>query len=57
MLDRIISEPTPKPSHLNAQVPPEIDLILARAMAKNPHDRYQDASEMAAALRRYKATA
>jgi len=32
-------------------------VIVARALAKNPLDRYQDAGEMAAALRNYKTLA
>ena len=38
------------PSRLNPEVPPVFNLIIAKAMAKNPQDRYQDAREMAADL-------
>ena len=55
LLGRIISEPTPKPSEINARVPPGFNAILARAMAKDPQARYQDAGEMAAALRNFQA--
>jgi len=54
LLSRIISDPTPKPSQLNPAVAAGFDVIVARALAKNPLDRYQDAGEMAAALRNYK---
>jgi serine/threonine protein kinase len=38
------------PSQFNQAVPPELDAILLKALARNPDDRYQDASEMADAL-------
>jgi serine/threonine-protein kinase len=39
---------TPAPaSRINPAVPPLLDLVLARAMQKNPAARYQDAREMA----------
>ncbi len=34
-----------------AGVPPEVDAVLARALAKNPADRYANAGELAAAVR------
>ncbi len=54
LLDRIIREPALKPSQLNRYVPPELDAIVGRALAKNPEDRYQDAAEVAAAVRSIK---
>ncbi len=57
LLARIISEPAQKPSQLNARVPPGFDVIVARALTKNPQDRYQDAAELAAALRSYQTLA
>lgn len=40
----------PPPSQLNPQVPAAMDAVVARAMAKRPSDRYQDAGEMRQAL-------
>jgi eukaryotic-like serine/threonine-protein kinase len=38
---------TPKPpSELRHGIPPELDQIVLRALAKNPEDRYQSAEEM-----------
>jgi eukaryotic-like serine/threonine-protein kinase len=38
---------TPKPpSQLRKDIPPELDMIVLRALAKNPDDRYQSADEM-----------
>lgn len=51
LLDRIVREPAFKPSQLNPQVPAGFDAIVARALAKNPQDRYQNAAQFAQALR------
>ncbi len=34
------------PSALRPDVPPELDMVVMRALAKNPDDRYQSADEM-----------
>ena len=57
LLDRIVRQPALKPSQLNPQVPAEFDAIVARALAKNPQDRYQDSAKFAEALRSVKAPA
>ncbi len=38
------------PSHINRQVPPMLDLLVARALEKDPEARYQDAHQLAADL-------
>jgi serine/threonine-protein kinase len=38
------------PSELNAQVPPELDRIILKALAKNPAERFSSAAEFLAAL-------
>jgi len=40
------------PSRLNPEVPEMLDLVVAKALEKAPQDRYQDAGELAADLRR-----
>ncbi len=45
------TRPAP-PSHLNPAVPPVVDLIVAKALEKDPAARYADAAELAADLRR-----
>ncbi len=43
-------QPVP-PSYINRQVPPMLDLVLAKALEKNPDARYQDAHQLANDLR------
>ena len=43
--------PPPQPSISTADVPAAFDAVIAKGMAKNPDDRYQTASELAAAAR------
>ena len=43
-------DPAP-PSTLNPEVPPAMDEVMARAMAKNPNERYATAREFGLALR------
>ncbi len=40
-----------KPSDINPRVPPEVDELTLKALEKRPEDRYQDAGEMAEAVR------
>jgi eukaryotic-like serine/threonine-protein kinase len=40
------------PSHIDPEVPPWADAIVLRAMAKDPRDRYQSATEMRADIQR-----
>jgi len=43
-LKHVQEEPVP-PSHINPQVPPGLDQVVARALAKDPSRRYQSAAE------------
>jgi len=46
-----LSAPTPSLRALRPELPPAVDQVMAKAMAKSPGDRYQTCSEFAAALR------
>lgn len=43
----IMNGPIPPPSKLRADVPPQLDRIVARALARSPSERYPTAEEMA----------
>jgi eukaryotic-like serine/threonine-protein kinase len=47
---RHLNDPVPSLRERRADVPPEIDAIVARAMAKNPGDRFPSMAAMEAAL-------
>src|SRR5690242_5751332 len=49
---KIIQDEPPTPSSLNVGVPREYDRIVAKALAKNPDDRFSTAKEFAVALKR-----
>jgi beta-lactam-binding protein with PASTA domain/tRNA A-37 threonylcarbamoyl transferase component Bud32 len=47
-----VSASAPPPSAINADVPPELDAVVTRALEKDPAFRYQSADEMRADLLR-----
>lgn len=47
----IVTRQPPRPSKLREDVPPELDRIVLKALAKNREQRYQSAGEMLADLR------
>ena len=51
VLKSIIEASPDPPSVYRPDIPPELEAIIRRAMAKLPEDRYQSAKEMEAALR------
>jgi beta-lactam-binding protein with PASTA domain len=56
-LRRRATEPPRRPSDVDGRVPAEIDEVVLRACAVDPADRFDDASDMAHALRRAEARA
>lgn len=48
---RVIRDDPPRPSSLNPGLPPELDHITTKALAKNPDGRYQSAEELLEDLR------
>jgi beta-lactam-binding protein with PASTA domain len=49
---RHLSDTPRPPSLLRPEIPPDLDMIVLRALAKNPEDRFQTAEEMDAELER-----
>ena len=49
---QILAKPTPLVSAVNGSVPPIVDAIVAKAMAKEPSERYLSAAQMAEDLGR-----
>jgi serine/threonine protein kinase len=54
IFDAILNREPPTARELNANVPPELDEIVAKALAKDRDDRYQTAGELRAELERIK---
>jgi beta-lactam-binding protein with PASTA domain/predicted Ser/Thr protein kinase len=50
-----LNEPPRPPSTLRPEIPPELDQIVLRALAKDAHERYQSAEEFSADLDRVEA--
>ena len=50
VFDTILNREPPPPSSVNPLAPPQLDRIVARAIAKQPSDRYQTAEELSADL-------
>jgi serine/threonine protein kinase len=44
--------PPPRPSHINADIPHDIEELVLKALAKKPEERYQDAKEFSNAYKR-----
>jgi serine/threonine-protein kinase len=51
VIHQIVGHNPAPPSTLNSDVPPAMDEVMARAMAKNPDERYATAREFGLALR------
>ena len=45
-----VSEPPRRPSELNPRVPPALDAVVLKALAKDPENRFQSANEFLRAL-------
>ena len=50
LLERQLREPLPRIGDLRTELPPAVDEVLARATAKDPGARFEDAGSMAAAI-------
>ena len=51
LMFKVANMPETPPTHLVSDLPPVVDLIVARALKKRADDRYQSAAEMAKDLR------
>jgi hypothetical protein len=50
ILSKHISDPVPSIKNIRPDLSPAIEFVVKKALAKNPRDRYQNATEMAADL-------
>src|SRR5438105_2381961 len=50
LLEQLRTEDPPSPSEIDPTIPPELTVIVQRAMRKNPAERYRDLEEMRAEL-------
>ena len=46
----VMNEPIPRPSEERADVPPQLDAIVARALARTPGERFETVEDLRAAL-------
>jgi hypothetical protein len=44
-------QPPPAPRSINPEIPPAVEAVILKALAKKPEERYQTAAELLAALR------
>jgi serine/threonine-protein kinase len=56
LMHQIVHAAPPAPTAVNPRLPPMIDRVVARALAKDPEARYRDARELAADLRACRAS-
>ena len=57
VINRVLNESIPIPSHTHADIDPRLDEIVRRAVEKEPDARYADASDMKTALDRIRVLA
>src|SRR4051794_31913167 len=46
-LRKVVAGPLPRPSAINPEVPPALDAVVLRALARDPSHRYDDGTELA----------
>jgi eukaryotic-like serine/threonine-protein kinase len=51
ILRRILHERAPNPSLINPRIPPQLDWVIQKALAKDPADRFSSAGDFSEALR------
>lgn len=54
VLEQIVYSPAPPPSKLNDSVPRALDMIVGKALSKEPADRYATANDLGRDLRQFK---
>lgn len=50
LMYKVLNDPPPQVTLLNPRLPPELDAVLAKALAKEPAQRFQNANEFIAVL-------
>jgi eukaryotic-like serine/threonine-protein kinase len=53
LIARVLSVDPPRPRRINAAIPPDLETIVLKAIAREPQSRYATAGELAEDLRRF----
>ncbi len=53
LIERIRNDPPLPPRQLDRTIPRDLETIVLKALAKDPHDRFDSAGDLAAELRRF----
>ncbi len=53
LIARVLSDDPPRPRRINAAIPPDLETIVLKAIAREPQRRYATAGELAEDLRRF----
>jgi serine/threonine protein kinase len=53
LIERVLCEPPPPPRRLDPRLPRDLETVVLKCLAKDPHERYSGAEDLADDLRRF----